>query len=202
MSAVLILGAGGLGRELYHWALDAGQTPLGFIDDNPAALDGLPGYPPIVGSVETAPVDLPILCGIGQNPIRRRCIERLTARGATFTACIHPQAKVLPCTLGRAAIVAPFAYIGADARIGDFLFLQTGAVIGHDVVAGDYLRMDTTAFLGGYAHVGEGVTLHTGAKVMPGKQVGADCTLGAGAVLLSNLRAGATAFGNPAQRLA
>lgn len=198
---VMILGAGGLGRELCQWALEAGLRPIGFIDDNPEALHKHAGYPPILGSVEAVPLVAPILCGIGQNPLRRACVERLRERGATFASCIHPQAKVLNATLGEGAIAAPFAYIGADAVVGDFLFIQTGAVLGHDVRAGDFLRMDTTAFIGGFAQIGSSVTLHTGAKVLPGKHVGDGATLGAGSVLLSNLPSGATAFGIPAQKL-
>lgn len=195
---VLILGAGGLGREVFHWALDAGMEPIGFIDDAPDALAGLQGYPPIVGGVDNAPVETPILCAIGRNDLRVACVERLTARGATFADLLHPQAKILRSDLGPGAVIAPFAYIGADAATGPFPFLQTGAVLGHDVRAGAFLRMDTTAFVGGHARLGDRVTLHTGAKVMPGKTVGDECTLGAGAVLLSNLRSGATAFGVPA----
>lgn len=201
MKAVYILGAGGLGRELYHWAKDAQMKCVGFIDDNPEALANYQGYAPIVGTTDTCPLDLPILCGIGNNVIRQSCIESLEARGARFESMIHPQAKVLPSRVGRGAIVAPFAMIGADALVGEFLLLQTGAVIGHDVQAGNFLRMDTTAFLGGFARVGNSVTVHTGGKVMPGKCVGDECTIGAGSVVISNVRAGHTVFGVPAQRL-
>lgn len=200
-SHVLILGAGGLGREVFHWAREAGLHPLGFIDDNLAALDGRTGYAPILGGVESAPLDVPILCAIGQNTARRVCVERLRARGGSFATLIHPQAKVLHAEIGPGAVLAPFAYVAADAKVGAFLFMQTGAVLGHDVCAGDFLRMDTNAFVGGYATLGHGVTLHTGAKVMPGKRVGDGCTLGAGSVLLRNLHASATAFGVPAQRV-
>lgn len=201
MNPVLILGAGGLGRELFWWAQDAGLTPVGFIDDNPDALAGYRDYAPVVGSVTDAPLTAPVLCGIGQNPIRQRCVRTLLDRGAAFASCIHPQAKVCHASLGTGAIVAPFAFVGADAAVGDFAFLQTGAVLGHDVTAGDFLRMDTTAFIGGFARIGSGVTLHTGAQVMPGKTVGDGAVLGAGATLLTNLPAGATAFGNPAVKL-
>ena len=202
MNPVLILGAGGLGRELYWWACEAGLTPMGFIDDRPDALAALRDYPPVVGSVASAPLSAPILCGIGQNPIRRRCVELLRERGARFASCIHPAARVYHATLGEGAILAPGAYIGADAVVGDFLFMQTGAVLGHDVRAGDFLRMDTTAFVGGYATLGSGVTLHTGAQVMPSKRVGDNAPLGAGSTLLSNLPANTTAFGSPALPLA
>lgn len=195
---VLILGAGGLGREVFHWALDAGMEPIGFIDDAPDALRGLRGYPPILGGVADAPLNAPVLCAIGRNDLRQRCVATLTARGADFATLLHPLAKLLNASFGPGAVVAPFAYAGADAKVGSFAFLQTGAVLGHDVHAGAFLRMDTTAFIGGYARLGDGVTLHTGAKVMPGKTVGDGCTLGAGAVLLSNLRSGRTAFGVPA----
>lgn len=201
MNLVLILGAGGLGRELFWWAQEAGLTPVGFIDDNPDALQHYKDYAPIVGSVANAPLTAPVLCGIAQNPIRIACVKTLRERGATFASCIHPQAKIFHATLGEGAIISPFAVIGADAVVGDFLFMQSGAVLGHDVKAGDFLRMDTTAFIGGFATVGKNVTLHTGAQVMPGKRVGDNVTLGANATLLNNLPAGVTAFGNPAQRL-
>lgn len=198
---VIILGAGGLGRELFWWAQDAGFRPIGFIDDDPDALEAYTGYAPIVGNVAEAPLSAPLLCGIAQSEPRARCVAHLLGRGANFLSCIHPQAKVLPSKLGMGAIVAPFAFIGADARVGDFLFMQSGAVLGHDVHAGDFLRMDTSAFVGGFATLGDGVTLYTGAKVMPGKTVGDGSTLGAGSVLLSNLPAHTTAFGIPAQKL-
>ncbi len=198
---VVILGAGGLGRELFWWAREAGLNPIGFIDDNLHALDAFADYAPVIGTVDEAPLSAPILCGIGQNPIRRACIEKLTARGATFASCIHPLAKVYHATLGAGAIVAPYAYIGADAKVGDFLFIQTGAVLGHDVTAGDFLRMDTTSFIGGFAQLGSDITLHTGAKVMPGKRVASGSILAAGAVLMNNLSTSAKVFGNPAQRM-
>lgn len=198
---VLILGAGGLGREVFWWAKEVGMEPLGFIDDNPGALGSRTGYAPILGGVETAPLDCPVLCAIGQNTVRRVCVERLRARGAHFASLIHPQAKVLHSEIGHGSILAPFAYIGADAHVGAFLFMQTGAVLGHDVRAGDFLRLDTTAFVGGYATLGHHVTLHTGAQIMPGKYVGDGCTIGAGAVLLNNLHASATVFGIPAQKV-
>ncbi len=201
MNKVLILGAGGLGREVFWWAKEANLNPIGFIDDNPHALEGYTDYPPILGSVEEAPLDAPILCAIGQNPLRMACVERLKSRGAVFASCLHPTAKIYHASLGEGAIIAPYAYIGADARVGDFPFLQTGAVLGHDVTAGHFLRMDTTAFIGGFATVGDGVTLHTGAKIMPGKKVCSQTLLGAGAVLFSNRSTPATLVGNPAQRL-
>ncbi len=199
---VQILGAGGLGRELYHWAKAAGLTPVGFIDDNPNALDAFPEYPPLRGDTDTAPLDVPILCGIGQNPIRVRLVAKLKARGATFASCIHPQAVVLNgAVLGEGAVVAPFAYVACNVKVGDFPFLQTGAVLGHDVIAGDFLRMDTTAFVGGFARLGNQVTLYTGAKVMPERTVGDCATVGAASLLITNLPAHATAFGVPAQKL-
>lgn len=201
MKQVVILGAGGLGRELYWWALEAGLEPVGFIDDRADALAHLRDYPPVLGSVAEAPLALPVLCGIGQVAVRRRCVAQLKARGARFGACIHPAARLYHAQLGEGAVVAPGAYIGADAQVGAFLFMQTGAVLGHDVRAGDFLRMDTTAFVGGGAELGSGVTLHTGAQVMPGKRVGDGATLGAGSTLLGNLAAGVTAFGTPAVAL-
>lgn len=198
---VLILGAGGLGRELFFWAQAAGLKPIGFIDDNAHALEAYTGYCPIVGSVATAPLTAPILCGIGQNPLRIRCIETLKARGATFASCIHPTATLLNATLGEGAIVGPYAYIGADTIIGDFLFLQMHALIGHDVRIGDFLRMDVGSFVGGYATLGNDVTLYTHAKVMPSKKVGNHVVIGAGSLLLNNLPDEVTVFGSPAMKI-
>lgn len=198
---VLILGAGGLGRELYFWAKACGYTPIGFIDDNLHALDNYQGYPPVIGTIATAPLTASILCGIGQNPIRIRCVQALKARGATFDSCIHPQAIILNAHLGEGAIVGPFAYIGADTTIGDFLFLQMHGLIGHDVRCGNFLRMDVGSFIGGYATLGDDVTIYTHGKVMPSKIVGHHVTIGAGSLLLNNLPDDVTVFGTPAMKI-
>jgi sugar O-acyltransferase (sialic acid O-acetyltransferase NeuD family) len=198
---VLILGAGGLGRELFFWAKECGYAPIGFIDDNPHALDAYTGYPPIVGSITTAPLTAPILCGIGQNPIRIRCVKTLKKRGAIFASCIHPQAKILNASLGEGAIIGPFAYIGADTKIGDFLFLQMHGLIGHDVQGGDFIRVDVGAFIGGYATLGKHVTIYTHAKVMPSKHIGNNVTIGAGSLVLNNLPDDVTVFGSPAMKI-
>ena len=57
MNNLIIIGAGGMGRTLYDNALESvgyGEVFVvkGFIDDNLAALDGYPDYPPVIGTIK------------------------------------------------------------------------------------------------------------------------------------------------------
>ena len=57
MKHLLIIGARGWGREVYNMLPDCigygtEYEVKGFLDDKADALDGMPGYPPIIDSVE------------------------------------------------------------------------------------------------------------------------------------------------------
>lgn len=202
-TGIIIIGAGGLGREAFYWAKDAGLEIVGFLDDNMQALETFDAeYPPVLGQVSTwlPTAEQRFICAIGTCALRVKCIETLSARGAQFMSLIHPTA-ICYSAPDLGALIAPHAYIATNSKIGCYLFMQSNAVIGHDTQIGDYCRMDVDTFVGGFGRLGDRVTLHTGSKVLPEKEAANDLTLGAGAILMTRSKSGETYFGVPAKPL-
>ncbi|KAF0220972.1 MAG: Transferase hexapeptide [Rhodospirillaceae bacterium] len=200
----VIAGAGGLGREVAVYALDAGLRVRGFLDDTDAdprrfgldipVLSPLDSYVPIAHDV--------VLVAVGDPGDRAVIAARLGVRGADFGQLIHPLAYVArPAALGPGSIVAPFATIGLNARLGPHCLINTHAGIGHDAELGAACVISPHAVVNGFARLGDGVMMGSSAVVAPRVMVGAGATLSAGAVVLAEVAAGATVWGNPARSL-
>ncbi|MEI8287833.1 MAG: NeuD/PglB/VioB family sugar acetyltransferase [Verrucomicrobiota bacterium] len=206
MKELLIIGARGFGREIYFFAQQCrgyGTDFMikGFLDDKADALAALPGYAPILSSVENYVIqenDV-FTCALGSVKQKQHYVELIKAKGGVFQQLIHASATIFQTSIiGEGCIISPRVEITADVRIGNYVTITSNSVIGHDVKIGNYCHLGAASFLGGYAELGDGVTLHPGAKVVPHKKVGAGATVGINSVVLFNIKPGVTVFGMPA----
>ncbi|MBV5335588.1 hypothetical protein JZU48_00760, partial [bacterium] len=88
MKKLLIIGAGGFGRELYVWASqhpDCGRawTLAGFLDDNPEALAPFGRFASVHSLAGHKPsADHVYLAGLGMPPLKEKLVAPLVADGA------------------------------------------------------------------------------------------------------------------------
>jgi len=209
MNRLLLIGASGFGREVLGWARDVPESardwaPAGFLDGNPAALDGFGVDLPVVGDPATytpRPGDR-FLCAIGEPAVKLRLCRALKTRGARFVNLIHPRALVPAGNwVGEGVIFCPWACITTNVTVGDFVTFNTHAGAGHDSTIGDGCTFSSYAETTGNSVLGEGVFLGSHAVVLPSVRVGERALIGAGTVVLRNVPAGATMFGNPAKQV-
>lgn len=207
MKRLIIAGAGGFGREVYAWAEahpDCGRLweIAGFLDDKPAALDGLDYSLSILGAVADyvpQPNDL-FLCAIGSPAIKRRVCEKLLGCGAEFIPLVHPTAVIgFNVEIGLGTIICPHAIVTCDVTIGDFVAINCHTSIGHDVRIADWVTLSGHCDVTGQTELGEMAFLGSGARILPLKKVGARAMVGAGSVVISHVPANAKVFGNPAR---
>jgi sugar O-acyltransferase (sialic acid O-acetyltransferase NeuD family) len=206
MYPLLIVGAGGFGREVHKWATDAlvpgGAEIKGFLDDDPRALDGYPDMPPVLGSTgRYSPASgEQLILAVGDVRARRHLAESLSALGGVFKTLIHPTAVVSPTArIGRGAIICPFAVVSDAAVLHDFVIMNCFSMCAHDAVAGSYAVLSPYAAVNGFSVLEEDVFLGTHATVAPAKRVGRGSKVSAGAAVMYDLPPGSLAVGVPAQ---
>ncbi len=201
---ILIVGAGGFGRESLQWARDAWPEHAGriagFLSSDEDVLAGFDGYPDMLGRPDDycpAPGDY-LLLAIGLPYVRRQVAESLLDRGAEFLTLVHPTAIVAASArIGTGAIVCPYAIASDSCRVGPFAIMNYHASLGHDASAGDFAVLSPYATLGGHAHIEEDVFLGLHASVGPGKTVGARSKVSANSCVLTNAASDSLIFGVP-----
>ena len=206
---LVIIGAGGLGREILAWAEDLinsgkGWYIGGFLDDDQDALKPYEIDLPIMGSPNSyQPVDHDVfVCAIGDPTTRLRVCQTLLARGAKFPDLIHPTAVLgRRVRFGTGFIACPHVCLTSDVRLGDFVFLNVSASIGHDAVLGNGCTLSGHCDVTGYAQLGRGVFMGSHSCIHPGVRVGDFARVGAGSVVMRNVPEHTTVLGVPAKKL-
>ena len=209
MKHLLIIGAGGFGREIFDMApLCQGygkQWELkGFLDDTQDPLGGFEGYAPVVGKITGyAPLqDDVFICAIGSVPGKRKCVESILARGGQFINLIHKTATLgRNVQLGYGCIIQMEARISSNVTIGDFTTIQDQCMIGHDVSIAPWCHLHPRVFMGGFSKLQEEAHIGYGAFVHPKMAIGARATVAAGAYVFRHVKPGTTVIGNPATTL-
>ena len=213
---VVIVGAGGSGRETY-WLLEdvvqQSQIPIefqGFVAlDSPdsALLDRLNavflGDPKDLVSRNPNASRWFYSLGIGNPKHRRQMDEILSQQGLKPFTLMHPTVQIGPdVNIGSGAVVCANTCITTNVRIGVSAQLNIGCVVGHDARIGDYVTMAQGVNIAGNVSIGNDATIFTGAIVLPGVTVGEGSTIGAGAVVVEDVAPHSTVVGVPAKPLA
>jgi sugar O-acyltransferase (sialic acid O-acetyltransferase NeuD family) len=210
MKQLIIIGAGGFGREVIEWAQHCPAYRKeweigGFVDDRPDALDAFPEYGlKVLGNTreyEPRPDEV-YLIALGKPTLRAAMRNRFEQKGAKFTRLIHES-----CVIGRrvqlepGVILCPRITLTCDISIGANTALNINTAVGHDASIGSDCQISSFCDITGYVRVGNGVFMGSRASIIPGKRVGDGTVVGAGSVVVSNIPANVTVFGSPARLL-
>lgn len=213
MRDIVIVGSGGFGREIYHWAHGLLGSPnyrfKGFIDDNPdpGKLPG--GHLKILGSIhpgenqyEIKPSDR-FIYAIGNIDNKRAIITDLQKRGAKFITLVHPRAIVTEtAAIGEGVVVCPFALVSDHAMISDFAMINCYASCAHDTQVGRYAILSPYATLNGYVELEDEVFLGTHATVVAGRKIGYRTKISANSVAMTDIPPRSLVVGVPGKHRA
>ncbi|CAI2795948.1 MULTISPECIES: acetyltransferase [Pseudomonas fluorescens group] len=213
---LVILGAGGFGREVHAWLLDSIRSGAckptdeviwkiaGFIDDFSNAPDIFPGLPPILSKIdeyEPEP-DSYVVCAIADPAAKKVLANKLLLKGVKFFSLIHSSVVVgTNVTIGKGAVICPFTVLSSDLVVGSFVTINSGCTIGHDSSIADYCTLSGHCDITGGAKLEEGAFLGSHAVIIPKVTVGEYAVVGAGSVVIRKVGPGVTVFGVPAKRI-
>ncbi|GAB4286863.1 MAG TPA: hypothetical protein DIU37_06105 [Opitutae bacterium] len=208
MKDLIIVGAGGFGREVYAWAKQCSEYGVewsikGFLDDRKDALDPYDYPVGIVGGIEgykPAPNDV-FVCALGLIAPKKSVCTSLLERGATFITLIHPTAVIGDhVQIGEGSVICPYVILTCDIHLGKFVTVNCHTSIGHDVEVGDWCTLSCHCDVTGFCKVGEGVYFGSHVSLIPNRKIGPYATLGAGSVVINTIKEQSSVFGVPAKR--
>jgi len=201
---IIIVGAGGFGREVLQWARQtwpehAGKI-AGYLSSDPSKLDGHSTGLPILGSPDEfapEPFDL-LLLAIGIPRTRRQVVDTLQAKGGKFQTLIHPTAIVADnAKVGAGSVICPYSILSDGSVIGRLVLVNYLASVAHDSVIEDFTVMSPYAAVSGNARVGSGAFLGMHASVAPGVTVGAGVRISSHSWARVDIPENSLVHGNP-----
>ncbi len=207
MLDIVIIGAGGFGRELYEmlWRCLAPDTHRfkGFLAKDPHELAGYGVEAPILDHpdrYQPQPADR-FLLAIGDMDVRRRIVETLVQKGGQFLTLIHPTSVIASTAhIGTGAVIYPYAIVMNQAFVDDFVHLSNYASVGHDARVGKYSLMAPYATLNGFAVIEDEVYMSTHSTVAPEKRVGRKSKVSANSAVMQDVPANSLVYGVPGKQ--
>lgn len=210
MKNMIIIGAGGFGREV-QWLIERMNQRekvwniLGYIDDGIEKGTVVDGYA-VLGGIDYLHEYIgktALVCAIGAAGTRRKVIEKVKQIGEfEFPNLIDPSVIMSErIGMGEGNIICAGNILTVDIEIGDFNIINLDCTVGHDVVIKSFVTVYPSVNISGCVMVGANTELGTGSQVIQGISIGHDTIIGAGAVVVSDIQEAGTYIGIPAKRM-
>lgn len=208
LKPLVIVGAGGLGREVAWLIADINhQKPewdfIGFVDDGVQG-NTVEGYP-VRGSVEhlfDMSLDIWTVVAIADSRVRRKLVLQIQEQGRKLATLVHPSVSMSDYVkIGAGSIICSGTVITTNVSLGQAVIINLGCFIGHDTELQDYVSLMPAANLAGEVRVGEGCYFGLNSCVINRTAIGEWSVIGAGATVVNDIPAYSLAVGVPARVL-
>ena len=209
MKNIVIVGAGGLGREVV-WLIerinqrtDEPWNILGFYDDGVEKGTWVQGFQ-VLGKVEQLleiKDEINVVCAIGNAAIKYKLINLLkTNASLKFPNLIDPSAVISDSGhMGIGNIICANVVISVNTKLYDFILVDWNSTVGHEACIESFVTLYPGVSVSGNTRIGMATELGTGSSIIQGKQIGVNVLIGAGAVVISDIEDNCTAVGCPAK---
>ncbi|WP_195986778.1 acetyltransferase [Clostridium sp. D53t1_180928_C8] len=207
MKNIVIIGAGGVGRETSLIIqqineLEPTWNLIGFIDDNQEKWGKvINGYSVIGGidSLEFLTPDTYVVIAIANYEVKKNIVNKINNK-LKFATIIHPKVWVHDyMTIGQGTIIYEGAILTANIEIGNHVIISPKCGVGHDSIIKDYVSLLWNVNVSGNDIIDEGVMMGSASTVIQGNKIGKGSNIGAGAVVIEDIESFSTAIGVPAK---
>jgi sugar O-acyltransferase (sialic acid O-acetyltransferase NeuD family) len=207
MESVVIVGAGGFGREVLEIFNDINKQEkkwdvLGFIDEDKELKGKTINNFSVLGGLNWFEnhKDVDCVCAIGEPEAKKKVIDALKKMNVHFCNAIHPSVIMSKFVeFGEDVIICAGTILTVNIKIGNHVIINLNCTIGHDAVIEDYCSLMPTVKISGNNHLYSGTYVGTGATFIHKLSIGAWSTIGAGAVVIKDIPENVVAVGTPAK---
>lgn len=176
MTDIVIIGAGGIGREA-AWIIEEINKVenklrlIGFVDDNRSMWgQNLNGYEVLGGlntlySLKNKPQ---VIVAIANCKVKKAIVENLQGN-FEFVTLIHPSVNVSSYVkIGQGTLIYPGVILTVNTTIGNHVLISGNCGIGHDTEIGDYSSVLWGCNFSGYDTLGEECFIGIGTSIAQG----------------------------------
>ena len=187
-SKLILIGAGGFGREVALWSNEYRSIEF-YVDDK---------YCTFENKLSELPIDKDSIIAIGSPEVRRAIANRLP-KEQRYSYIVHKTA--ITSIINDGLIMCPYSVVTTDLNIGKHLHMNLHSDIGHDCTLGDFVTLSPGARVSGNCTIGNNVFIGTNAVIREGVKIVDNCIIGAGAVVLKDITESGTYVGLPAKKI-
>lgn len=209
MRELIIIGAGGFGREV-AWLVErinqvsATYCMLGFADDNEQLHNQTVGKYPVLGGLDVLGEypEAELVCAVGSSRVREAIVRRVQQEHphARFATLVDPSVLMSDSVqVGEGSILCANSIFTVDVSLGRHVIVNLDCTVGHDAILEDFVTLYPSVNVSGNTHIGRCAELGTGMQIIQGKRVGEGSIVGAGAVVVRDVPDRCTAVGSPAK---
>jgi sugar O-acyltransferase (sialic acid O-acetyltransferase NeuD family) len=207
MYDIIIVGAGGFGREVYAWAYETyleseneNYRIKGFIDSNPKSLDGFNIDCKVLSDENKYSISENdrFIVAIGNIDLKKKIVNTLIEKEAQFVSLIHHTAIITPTAkIGKGCVICPFVIVSDNVIINDFSMLNYYSSCGHDATVGKYSILSPYATLNGFSVLEDEVFLGTHSTVTYNSKIGYRSKVSANSVAMNDAPRHSLIYGVP-----
>ena len=210
MEEIIILGAGGLAREVVFVIEEINRISpkwkiLGYADLQEEKVGKKVGKHSIICTEEDLlQKEVSVAVGIGNPKILQELYEKLKKYpNLSFPNLLHPNIVLDSETviMGEGNIVCAGSVFTVNVKVGSFNYFNLACTYGHDTEIGNACVVNPGVNVSGGAKIGDACLIGTGAKILQYINIGSESRIGAGAVVIKDVPPSMTVVGVPAEPL-
>jgi len=198
-----IIGSGAQGRVVLD-TLRA-QYPdkkFAFLDENKDKWGSLINGISVKGGLNCLRKNSELHIAIGNPFDREKIYTKLKKKklNLKFLNAIHPSAIIVQnAFIGKGVFIAAGAIVNTNAKIEDFVILNTGCLIEHDTIIGKFACVAPGACVGGRVLIEQYVFVSSGAVILARVSIGKKSVIGMGSIVTKSIPKNSLAYGSPAR---
>ena len=211
MKNIIIVGAGGFGREV-EWLIERINNTtnekwniVGYADDN-VIVGTKVGKSTVVYKIDdllSINEEMNVVVAVGNSIIRKSIINRINKNGCIkFPNIIDPTVIYSnDLKIGIGNIICAGTIMTINVSLGNFDIINLNCTIGHDDELSDYITVYPNSNISGCVKIYDCVEIGTGTQIIQGKNITNNAIIGAGAVVVKDIIESGTYVGVPVQKI-